>query len=83
MLEQPLETHRDYAISELDGEIMLLTREWKIALNTSGDVYLLFHVQEDPDETENLAGLVEYEDIQNQLRHCILTHLVQSQFRKK
>ena len=78
-----METHRDYAISELNGEIMLLSQEWKIALNTSGEVYLLFSVQEDPDETENLAGLIEYRDIENQLRHCILNHLVQSQFQKK
>jgi|ETNmetMinimDraft_30_1059905.scaffolds.fasta_scaffold03673_1 choline-sulfatase len=83
VLERPMETHRDYAISELNGEIMLLSREWKIALNTSGEVYLLFSVQEDPDETENLAGLIEYRDIENQLRHCILNRLVQSQFQKK
>ena len=83
VLEKPMETHRDYAMSELSGEIMLLSREWKIALNTSGEVYLLFSVQADPSETENLAGLTEYKHVENQLRHCILDRLVQSQFQKK
>lgn len=70
-------------MSELNGEIMLLSREWKIALNTSGEIYLLFSVQADPSETENLAGLTEYKHVENQLRHCILDRLVQSQFQKK
>jgi choline-sulfatase len=83
VLEKPIEGHRDYAISELNGEIMLLSREWKIALNTLGEVYLLFSVQEDPDETANLAGLAKYKNVENQLRHCILNRLAQSLFQKK
>ena len=44
VLTQPEATHRDFAISEIEGEIMLLNREWKAALNADGEVYLLFNV---------------------------------------
>ena len=72
-------THRDFAISEIQGEIMLLNREWKAALNADGEVYLLFNVQNDPDETDNLAGKPEVADIETALRLQILERLVQTQ----
>ena len=75
-------THRDFAISEIHGEIMLLNQEWKAALNTDGEVYLLFNVQNDPDETHNLAGKPEVADIETALRLQILERLVQTQLRK-
>ena len=49
VLTQPEATHREFAISEIEGEIMLLNQEWKIALNAKGEVYLLFDVQNDPE----------------------------------
>ena len=82
VLTQPESEHRDFAISEIDGEIMLLNREWKAALNTDGEVYLLFNVQNDPDETNNLAGQPEVADIETVLRLQILERLVQTQLRK-
>ncbi|MDE0556642.1 MAG: sulfatase-like hydrolase/transferase [Candidatus Poribacteria bacterium] len=72
-------THRDFAISEIQGEIMLLNREWKAALNTDGEVYLLFDVQNDQDETDNLAGKPEVADVETALRLQILERLVQTQ----
>ena len=82
VLTQPESEHRDFAISEIDGEIMLLNREWKAALNTDGEVYLLFDVQNDPNETNNLAGKSEVSDIETALRLQILERLVQTQLRK-
>lgn len=82
VLTQPESEHRDFAISEIDGEIMLLNREWKAALNTDGEVYLLFDVPNDPDETNNLAGNSEVSDIETALRLQILERLVQTQLRK-
>ncbi len=82
VLTQPEATHRDFAISEIDGEIMLLNREWKAALNANGEVYLLFDVQNDPNETQNLAGSAEVADIETALRLQILERLVQTQLRK-
>ena len=72
-------THRDFAISEIQGEIMLLNREWKIALNAKGEAYLLFDVQNDPSETQNLAGSPEVADVETALRLQILERLVQTQ----
>ncbi len=82
VLTQPESTHRDFAISEIEGEIMLLNQEWKAALNANGEVYLLFDVQNDPNETENLAGRPEVADIETALRLQILERLVQTQLRK-
>ena len=75
-------THRDFAISEIQGEIMLLNQEWKAALNTDGEVYLLFDVQNDPNETNNLAGKREVADVETALRLQILERLVQTQLGK-
>ncbi|RKU38917.1 hypothetical protein C6496_05300 [Candidatus Poribacteria bacterium] len=75
-------THRDFAISEIQGEIMLLNREWKVALNADGEVYLLFDVQNDPNEIDNLAGKPEVADIETTLRLQILERLVQTQLKE-
>lgn len=82
VLTQPETTHRDFAISEIQGEIMLLNREWKTALNTDGEVYLLFDVQNDPNEIHNLAGKPEVVDVETALRLQILEWLVQTQLGK-
>ena len=81
VLADPEATHRDFAISEIQGEIMLLNREWKAALNADGEVYLLFNVQNDPDETHNLAGKPEVADIETGLRLQILERLMQTQLK--
>ena len=75
-------THREFAISEISGEIMLLNQEWKIALNTDGQSYLLFNVQDDPDETNNLAGRPEMKELETELRLQILEHLFQTRTQK-
>ena len=82
VLTHPEGTHRDFAISEIDGEIMLLNQEWKAALNKDGEVYLLFDVQNDPSETNNLAGKTEVADVEMVLRLQILEWLVQTQLEK-
>ena len=79
VLTQPEATHREFAISEIEGEIMLLNQEWKAALNSDGRIYLLFDVQNDPDETRNLAGSSEVADIETVLRLQILERLMQTQ----
>jgi len=75
-------THREYAISEISGEIMLLNQEWKIALNKDGVPYLLFDVKNDPDETNNLAGLPEMKELETALRLQVLEHLFHTQTKK-
>ena len=82
MLTQPEVTHRDFAISEIEGEIMLLNQEWKAALNANGEIYLLFDVENDPNEIDNLAGRPEVADIETALRLQILERLMQTQLKK-
>jgi choline-sulfatase len=61
---------------------MLLNREWKAGINADGEVYLLFDVQNDPNEIQNLAGRPEVADIEMALRLQILERLMQTQLRK-
>ncbi len=82
VLTAPETTHRDFAISEIQGEIMLLNQQWKAALNKDGEVYLLFDVQNDPSETNNLAGKPEVSDVETALRLQILERLMQTQLEK-
>ena len=82
VLTQPEATHRDFAMSEIEGEIMLLSKEWKAALNANGEVYLLFDVQNDPNEIQNLVGRPEVADIETALRLQILERLMQTQLKE-
>ena len=82
VLTQPEASHRDFAISEIEGEIMLLNREWKAALNADGEIYLLFDVQNDSNEIDNLAGKPEVADVETALRLQILERLMQTQLEK-
>ncbi|MCW2798324.1 sulfatase-like hydrolase/transferase [Nocardioides sp.] len=78
VLEDPLRGHREAALSELSGEVMLATTEWKMALNKQGEIYLLFDLVNDPHETRNLAALPEVRDVEQDLRRLALERLVQT-----
>ena len=71
--------HREDALSEIEGEFMLMNDEWKIALNGQGETYMLFDRRNDPDEERNLAGLSDYRSIADAMRLRILERLAQSQ----
>lgn len=75
-------THREFAISEISGEIMLLNEEWKIALNNDSIPYLLFNVKDDPDEINNLAGQPKMKDLETELRLRILEFLFYTQTKR-
>ena len=72
---------REDAISEFRGEFMLADNDWKIALNREGQAYLLFHLAEDPHETQNLAGNPDYHDAESELRLRILERISTSQLK--
>lgn len=78
-LHDPQVEHRTEAISELRGEVMLMDRKWKIALNCEGQPYLLFDLENDPDETRNLVGEPGMEKITQRIRLRILERIMQSQ----
>ena len=79
VLQDPETEHRSEAISEYAGDIMLLNREWKCAINRDGQVYLLFDVKNDQDEVNNLAGDPEMEGVEQALRLRILERVAQAQ----
>ena len=80
-LREPRAPHRADALSELDGEAMLLTERWKAAVNREGAIYLLFDLETDPMETINLAGSPEMAGVEEALRARLLERLMQSQTR--
>ena len=71
--------HREFAISEISREIMLLSQEWKMVLNREGSPYLLFNVQDDPNETNNLARVPKMKTIEERLTKQISEYLQQTQ----
>jgi choline-sulfatase len=78
-LSDPAASHRTEAISEFDGEVMLMNRHWKMAVNREGRPYLLFDRQNDPDEMQNLVGAPKMKVIADELRIRMLERLIQTQ----
>jgi arylsulfatase len=78
VLDDPSLPHREAALSELSGEVMLATSEWKVALNSNGKIYLLFDLVNDPHEQVNLAGRPEVEAVAQDLRKLALERLIQT-----
>ena len=74
--------HRDAAMSEIRGEFMLMTTDWKMALNREGSVYMLFDRRSDRQETRNLAGRPEYKATEDELRLHLLERIAQSQLQE-
>ncbi|MEM7364419.1 MAG: sulfatase-like hydrolase/transferase [Pseudomonadota bacterium] len=73
--------HRDAAISEFRGEFMLMTSDWKMAVNREGQIYLLFDRQNDPREERNVAGLTEMAGIEKDLLAQLVSRISQSQLK--
>ena len=81
VLSEPNAAHRSEAISELDGEVMLLDEQWKVVLNAEGQVYMLFDVCNDPHESANIAGDPAMRAVEDALRLRVLDRLLQTQLR--
>lgn len=75
--------HRADALSEFEGDVMLLTDDWKIAVNKAGEPYLLFNRADDPDETENLVLDQATVDVRGELSRRILARVLSSQVHKR
>ena len=60
---------------------MLLDEQWKVVLNAKGQVYMLFDVHNDPQETANLAGDPSMRAVEDALRVRVLERLLQTQLR--
>jgi arylsulfatase len=71
VIDDPSSRHREVALSELRREAMVATADWKLAVNRSGEVYMLYHLSADPLESRNVAGLPEYEEVTERLLRCL------------
>jgi len=80
-LQNPDLRHRTDALAEYDGEAVLLTEEWKLAVNAAGEPYLLFDRQKDPDEQRNLVTDPAHRATVQALQARLLQRLVTSQRR--
>jgi choline-sulfatase len=78
VLADPAARHREDALCEFEGEVMLLTDRWKAAVNRDGHLYLLVDRQADPGEARNLAGTPALTDTCAGLRLRILERLSRS-----
>ncbi len=83
ILEGEVETVRDAVISE-NGmhwrqNYMLRDERYKIDVLKNGQTRLLFDLQEDPEETNNLAGKSEYAEIESVMREKLFRELLRLQ----
>ncbi len=79
LLDGTANSHREFAVSEIENEIMLLNEEWKVALNAKRQPYMLFDMQNDPNETNNLTGLPEMKKLEKDLRARAFEHIANTQ----
>ncbi len=79
LLESPEQEHRQYAVSEISGEFMIMDREWKLVLNGEGEPYLLFNQIEDPEETNNRVDDPAAQDVVDRLQEALLQRIVRTQ----
>ncbi len=61
---------------------MIMNKKWKMAVNREGQSYLLFDLENDPEETRNLAGLPESKRVENELRLRMLERISESQLKE-
>jgi hypothetical protein len=60
---------------------MVRTRQYKYAVDNTGEGYMLHNVAEDPKEQNNLIGHPDFQEIERQCRDRILRFLLDTQCR--
>jgi choline-sulfatase len=76
VLRDPSHSHREFALSEQAGEVMIATSDWKLTINSDSEPYQLFDLRNDPDETCNLAGTPENAAVEKELLLKAMTQVV-------
>lgn len=74
---------RNEAVSELNGEVMITGKKWKIAVNKKGQAYMLFGIEKDPEEQNNLAFDPNYNSVILSLKERMLERMLGSQLDKR
>jgi arylsulfatase len=78
VLNDPHEVHREEALSEIHGEIMIKNKQWKMVVNPQGVPYLLFNMENDPEEQHNVVEDPAYLQVVQTLKDRILQRIMTS-----
>ncbi len=78
-IARPNIVHREEALSEVRGEVMLSNKEWKIVFNQQGAPYLLFDLIHDPLELTNLVNDSHYKHVIDDFRIRLCQRLISTQ----
>jgi arylsulfatase A-like enzyme len=78
-LRDPRAAVRNAAFSEIEDTTMIRTTRYKYALDSSGAGYMLFDLERDPRERENLIGSTGTEGIEREMRERIREWLLATQ----
>ncbi len=81
LLNDPDSTIRSAVFSEIGGRTMVMTEQHKYAYYADGSAEL-YDLQIDADETVNLAGKREYQEVETRLRGMLLEHWLRNQSRQ-
>ena len=82
VLKGETDSLRDAAFSEVGDTSMVRTDRWKYATDSQGRGYMLFDLQNDPQEQSNLIGAPGTEDIERTMRERLLQFLLATQVRQ-
>jgi choline-sulfatase len=63
LLKDPQREHRQIAVAGLKKEIMVATADWRLMLNRAAKPYGLFDLKNDPQESTNLVGDPNYDEV--------------------
>ncbi len=79
VINEPNRVHRQFAVSEISREIMIMDKRWKLIFNRHGNPYLLFDQFNDPDETVNRLHDPENKELVKKMQVDLFRYLVQTQ----
>jgi general secretion pathway protein J len=84
VLRQPSAELKDSQLGEFDGgagqRIMLRTRRYKFAIDGQSQGYMLYDLQQDPQEQSNLAGRAETADLASELHRKLDQRFAEARF---
>ena len=62
------------------SNLMVRTRDWKYALDDSGEGFMLYDLSRDPQEQRNLVGHPDHREQEARLRERLLKFLLETQY---
>lgn len=78
-LDAPASPLREAALAGFKGEMLLVTREYKLAINRFGEPYMLLDRLRDPGEQHNLVADTDYAGALQTLQATLLQRLITAQ----